>query len=136
MWRANLRTGANADPRRHFANPAPSALEARLGLAADRYHFRVVKVRVLHPRQAAPWVVVEASDRQALASATSSILKLIDPKTQTNDDRTGWAYEGFLFEARDSKGVPFLVTFNWLRGRSPGGGQWASEESLYPFLHL
>jgi hypothetical protein len=134
-WLREIRSRAAAYPRQHFANPAPAVFATRLKLVASRYHFKVVKVRILHARQAAPFVVVETSNRQALSSATSSILKLIDPKARTNDDRTGWAYEGFLFEARDSKGVPFLATFNFWRGPSGGGGQWASEESLYPFAH-
>jgi hypothetical protein len=80
-------------------------------------------------------VVVEANDRHALAASTAAILRLIDPKAPANDDRTGWAWEGFLFEARDNRAVPFLATFNWWRGPNPGGGQWASDPSLYPFAH-
>lgn len=135
MWRVNLRSGALVDPKRHFANPSRATLTSRLRLAAGRFHFTVVKVEILHPRQAAPLVVIHARDKQALANSTSAILHLIDPKARTNDDRTGWAYEGFLFEARDSHGVPFLATFNWWRGPHAGGGQWASDPSLLPFPH-
>jgi hypothetical protein len=92
-------------------------------------------VQILHPRQQAPFVVVETNDKHALAASTAAVLHLIDPKARTNDDRTGWAYEGFLFEARDSHGVPFLATFNWWRGPHAGGGQWAADPSLYPFAH-
>jgi hypothetical protein len=135
MWRAHLRAGALAEPKRDFPNPSQAALSARLRLAARRYHFTVVKVEIFHPREAAPLVVVEAKDKHALAASTGAILHLIDPKAQTNDDRTGWAYEGFLFEARDSRDVPFLATFNWWRGPHAGGGQWAADPSLYPFAH-
>lgn len=135
MWRANLGSGAVADPKQHFPNPARATLNARLRLAASRYHFTVVSVQVFHPRQAAPFVVIEAKDKHALASSTAAILHLIDPKARTTDDRTGWAYEGFLFEARDSHGIPFLATFNWWRGPHAGGGQWAADPSLYPFAH-
>jgi hypothetical protein len=135
MWRANLRSGALADPKQHFPNPSRATFNTRLQLAASRYHFTVVSVQVFHPHQAAPFVVVETKDKHALASSTGSILHLIDPKARTNDDRTGWAYEGFLFEARDSHGVPFLATFNWWRGPHAGGGQWAADPSLYPFAH-
>jgi len=92
-------------------------------------------VTILHPRQQAPFVVVQTKDKHALAASTAAILHLIDPKARTNDDRTGWAYEGFLFEARDSHGVPFLATFNWWRGPHAGGGQWAADPTLYPFNH-
>jgi hypothetical protein len=102
MWRANLRSGALVDPKRHFPNPSRATLTSRLRLAAGRFHFTVVKVEILHPRQAAPLVVIQARDKHALATATGAILHLIDPKARTSDDRTGWAYEGFLFEARDS----------------------------------
>jgi hypothetical protein len=110
-------------------------LEARLRIASSRYDFTVVNVQILHPRQAAPFVAVEAEDKHALAASTPAILRLIDPKAKTSDDRTGWAYEGFLFEARDSHGVPFLATFNWWRGPHAGGGQWAADATLDPFPH-
>jgi hypothetical protein len=135
MWRANLRTGALASPKRHFSNPPRAFFASRLRLAARRYHFVIVEVKILHPRQDAPLVVIEAKDKHALAASTAAILRLIDPKTKTNDDRIGWAYEGFLFEARDTDGVPFLATFNWWRGPHAGGGQWAADPSLFPFSH-
>jgi hypothetical protein len=134
-WRANLRSGALADPKRRFPNPSHATFSSRLRLAARRYHFTLVEVEILHPRQAAPLVVIQARDKHALAASTGAILQLIDPKAPTADDRTGWAYEGFLFEARDSHGVPFLVTFNWWRGPHAGGGQWAADPLLYPFAH-
>jgi len=135
MWRANLRAAALADPNEHFPSPSRAVLGARLRLAASRFHFAVVSVQFFHPRQAAPSVVIETKDEQALSASTPAILRLIDPKARTNDDRTGWAYEGFLFEARDSHGVPFLATFNWWRGPHAGGGQWAVTPSLLPFPH-
>ncbi len=134
-WRANLRAGALADAKSHFANPSRATFNARLRYAARRYHFSVVNVHVLRPRQAAPLVIVEAPNKHALAASTAAILHLIDPKAPTRDDRTGWAYEGFFFEARDSHGVPFLATFNWWRGPHAGGGQWASDPSLFPYPH-
>jgi hypothetical protein len=107
----------------------------RLRRAAARYRFDVVKVAMIRPRQAAPLVVVRTANRLALARATRAILRLLDPKRRTNDDRTGWAYEGFLFRAEDRSGVPFLITFNHWRGPHAGGGQWAASEALLPFEH-
>jgi hypothetical protein len=135
MWRTHLRSGALADPTRRFPNPSTATLASRLRIAAARYHFTVEKIEILHPRQAAPFVVIQARDKHVLASSTRAILQLIDPKARTNDDRTGWAYEGFLFEARDSSGVPFLATFNWWRGPRAGGGQWAADPTPFPFAH-
>lgn len=135
QWRSNLRTSAAADPRKNFVNPAKQTLLARLQAARARYHFDVVSVRFLRPRQLAPLVIVKTRDEHGLAAATPAILRSIDPKARTGDDRTGWAYEGFLFEARNSNGVPFLVVFNNWRGAHAGGGQWAADASLYPFAH-
>jgi hypothetical protein len=134
-WRANLRCGALADPKRNFPNPSRARLGFRLWLAANRYHLRVVRVEILHPRQAAPLVVVKVNDKRALSSSMAAILHLINPKAPTDDDRTGWSYEGFMFEAVDRDGIPFLATFNWWRGPHAGGGQWASEAALLPFEH-
>jgi hypothetical protein len=135
-WHSNLELGARVNPGARFSSPAKSLLLRRLRLAASRYHFTLVKMRVMHPRQAAPFVVVETKDERALSASTPAILRLLDPKTKTNNDRTGWAYEGFLFEARNTNGVPFLATFNWWRNpNSAGGGQAASDQRLYPFQH-
>lgn len=136
-WRSHLRAGARSYPGEHFANMSLATFDRRLRLASRRYRFRVVRVTILHPRQAAPFVVVRARNEHALAVATPAILRLIDPKARTNNDRTGWAYEGFLFEARNRAGVPFLAVFNWWRGvfGRVGGGQWAASEALYPFAH-
>jgi hypothetical protein len=82
-WRANLRAGAIANPTQHFPNPSNGALTSRLQLAASRYHFTVVAVEIFHPRQAAPFVVIKARDKHALAASTPAILHLIDPKTRT-----------------------------------------------------
>lgn len=135
-WRSNLLRGARVNPGARFSNPPKAVLLRRLRLAASRYHFTLVSVRLMHPRQAAPVVVVQTNDEHALSASTSAILRLLDPKTETKNDRTGWAYEGFLFEARNSNGVPFLATFNWWRNpNSAGGGQAASSQRLYPFPH-
>jgi hypothetical protein len=135
-WRTNLQLGARVNPGEHFSSPSKAVLLRRLRVAASRYHFTLVKVQIMHPRQAAPLVVVETSNEQALSASTPAILRLIDPKTRTDNDRTGWAYEGFLFEARNTNGVPFLATFNWWRNPdSAGGGQAASSQPLYPFIH-
>jgi hypothetical protein len=134
-WRAELRSAALAAPGDHFKNLPRSTLFDRLRIQAARKNFAVVSVQLLRPRQLAPLVVVEAADKHAFVAATPAILKAIDPKRSTGDDRTGWAYEGFLLEAVDSNSVPFLVVFNHWRGPHAGGGQWASDPALFPFAH-
>jgi len=134
-WRSALRAGAATDPAKRFPSPPRAWLSRRLREAEQRYGFHVVRVVMLRPRRLAPLVVIRASDRRALARATAAILRRLDPKRLTNDDRTGWAYEGFFFEAQDRRGVPFLLTFNSWRGPHAGGGQWAASEDLFPFAH-
>lgn len=134
-WRADLRSAALVAPGDHFKNLSRSTLFDRLRIQAVRKNFAVVSVQLLRPGQLAPLVVVEAVDKRAFVAATPAILKAIDPKRSTGDDRTGWAYEGFLLEAVDSSGVPFLVVFNHWRGPHAGGGQWASDPALFPFAH-
>jgi hypothetical protein len=82
-----------------------------------------------------PFVIVRTTHYLALARATPSILREIDPKSRTNDDRTGWRYEGFFFEAQDEHSIPFLGAFNFWRGRDGGGGQFARSDPLFPFAH-
>jgi hypothetical protein len=102
---------------------------------ARRYDFEVTSMQLRRPRQLAPSIVVRTRRYVELARATRVILKQLDPKARTNDDRTGWRYEGFFFEGDDEHGVPFLAAFNFWRGPG-GGGQWARSERLYPFAHL
>jgi len=140
QWKAELAAGARHDPRKRFPSPPHRILLERLDRAARIYGFTVLSVSALHPVQAAPLVVVQADERGRFARDVPAILRLIDPRTPTPrkrpDDRLGWAYEGFFLEARNSRGVPILITFNHWRGASVGGGQWAAREDLYPFEHL
>jgi hypothetical protein len=134
-WKVELRRRAREDPRKRFPNPSSAVLRSRLEQAGERYGFEIVSLRLLRPRQLAPLVVVRTTHYAELARATRAILRGIDPKASTGDDRTGWGYEGFYFEARDERGIPFLLTFNFWRGTSGGGGQWARSQALFPFLH-
>jgi hypothetical protein len=134
-WHRELAKRARQDPRRRFPNLAPALFRARLAETAHRYGFEVESVRLNRPRQLAPEVVVRTSHYVALAHAVPTILHAINPRLPARDDRQGWEYEGFYFEARDEHEVPFLVTFDFMRGRSPGGGQWARSNALFPFAH-
>ena len=135
-WRHELATRARQAPGQEFENPRPEELMSRLRAAARRYDFDIVSVTLLRPRQIAPKVIVRSTHYLDLARATHTILSRIDPRTPSGDDARGWRYEGFYFEAEDETGVPFLVTFNFWRGTSGGGGQWARSEPLYPFGHF
>jgi len=134
-WSSQLRRRARRDLLATFPNLPRRVFFARLHRLADRYHFRVVRARILRPAQDAPFVVVQANDQQAFARALPAIRHQLDPKRRTKDDRTGWAYEGFFLEALDSRGSPFLAIFNFERGPGAGGGQWASRDSLFPYPH-
>jgi hypothetical protein len=134
-WRREVRSRGLSAPNQRFNNLAPSELQRRLAALAKAHDFAVVRVEFLRPRQLAPVVIVRTKHYVELAHATSSIIHQIDPKLRTNDDRTGWRYEGFYFEAQDEHGVPFLGAFNFWRGPSAGGGQFARSDPLFPFLH-
>jgi hypothetical protein len=135
-WHDNLRSSALNDPSKYFANLSRKTFNARLHLAAQRYHFIVVRVEMFHPRQFAPLVVVKAKNESALSASTPAIMRLIDPMAPVKNDRTRSAYEGFLFQAQNSHGVPFLVIVNWYRDSlHAGGGQWAADPNLLPFPH-
>jgi hypothetical protein len=134
-WRREVQARARAAPRQQFHNLPPRELRRRLASLANAHDFTVVRVEFLRPRQLAPIVVVRTKHYVGLAHATRSILMRIDPKVRTNDDRTGWRYEAFFFEAQDEHGVPFLGAFNFWRGPHAGGGQWARSDPLFPFAH-
>jgi hypothetical protein len=126
---------AKEDPQARFRNLPRRVFLARLHRLQLRYGFRVVETRILRPVQSAPLVVIQtARDPKSFSGDVPAIQRLLDPKARTGDDRTGWAYEGFYLEARDSRGTPFLAIFNYWRGpHAGGGGQWASDTSLYPY---
>jgi len=134
-WRKELRRGVAERPNVRFENLSPSELRGRLGEAAKRYDFEVVAVRLHRPRQLAPEIVVRTKHYIDLTRAAPAILRRLDPKRSTSDDRTGWRFEGFYFRAEDEHGVPFLIVRNFWRSNGGGGGQWARSERLYPFEH-
>jgi glycosyltransferase involved in cell wall biosynthesis len=135
MWRFELRKRAQEAPRQRFDNLSPQVLRRRLDAAARRYDFEVVSFRLLRPRQLAPRIVVRTRHDVELVHAVPRILRRLDPKAGTGDDRTGWRYEGFWFEADDEHGDPLLAVFNFWRGPHAGGGQWARSDELFPFAH-
>jgi hypothetical protein len=135
-WRTSIAEGARADPGTDFQNPPQAIFIDRLNEAAREYGFSVVRVEILHPLEDAPMVIVQSSDPVGLARATPAILRRLDRKEPAvGQDEREWVYEGFFFEAQDSSGEPFLVTYNSWRGSSVGGGQWARSDDLYPFKH-
>lgn len=137
MWRRELRDRAVADPKTRFPNLPPAELRRRLDVAAEELDFEIVSFRLLEPKQLAPRIVVRTKHyvRLAEAAGPGGLLRRLDPKRNLGDDRTGWRYEGFYFEAQDERGVPFFVVYNFWRGPGPGGGMWARSERLFPFNH-
>jgi hypothetical protein len=133
-WRRELAKRAVQSPGQEFDNLSLAELRVRLRREARAHHFDVVSANFLRPRQLASRIVVETSDYRGLAKATPAILKDIDPRRPVRNDAEGWRFEGFYFEARDRRSVPFLIVFNYWRGLS-GGGQWARSERLFPFEH-
>jgi len=134
-WERELRERALEAPDQRFSNLRPETFKRRLQQAAERYRFEIVSVELPRPKQLAPRVVVRTTHYVELAEATSLILRSIDPRASTGDDRTGWSYEGFYLEARDERGIPFLITSNFWRGTGGGGSQWARSERLFAAPH-
>lgn len=132
-WLGELEKRARAHPRQRFDNPSRSDFGNTLRGLAGRYGFHVVSAKVLRPRQDAPMVVVRTTHYLDLARATAGILRELNPK-DSGDDGEGWHYEGFYWEARDERGVPFLVASTLTRGQVEGQ-QWARSEALYPYAH-
>jgi hypothetical protein len=134
-WVHEIQSRGRRYPAKRFSNPSKDELMGDLRALAHKNDFDVVSVRFLMPRQLAPKIVVHTKHYLDLTHATPAILRRIDPRTAAPDDSQGWKYEGFYFEAQDEHGIPFLIAFNFERGPSPGGGQWARSEPLYPYAH-
>jgi hypothetical protein len=135
-WLQTLRdSAAHGDRANRFPSPPRSILLRRLEDASKRYGFRIARVTVLRPLQRAPVVVVRSDRKVALARATPKIVELFDPRNVTKGNPSGYAYEGYFFEAQDRHGVPYLATFNHWRAPHVGGGEWAAAERLYPHPH-
>jgi hypothetical protein len=112
-----------------FPNPSAAAYRRRVRLVARRYGFRIAELRLLHPLQIAPLLVVRTDrPRRQFIADIPAILAALDP-------RNGQAatFEGFYFEAQDGKG-PFVRTENVYRGEIEGG-QWSADRNDYPFPH-
>ena len=133
-WKQDVSRRSRAAPSERFRNLPPSLFRQRVQAAGRHYGFTIEVVQFLEPRQFAPRVVVETHRYLAIARAIPKIEQSLDPHTGA-DDRIGWAYEGFYLEARDERGIPFVIVSNALRGPSAGGGQWARSEELFPFAH-
>jgi hypothetical protein len=118
----------------HFRSPPATAFLARLRTASRRYDFHVVHVHIYRPLQLAPFVIARTAHPKRLSKAMKAIEQRLDPLNTLSALPTAWTYEGFYFEARDTKDVPAFLVFNYVRGGIVGG-QWARSEALYPFPH-
>jgi hypothetical protein len=135
-WLKEARASAKSGDRtRSFPSPSRTVLMHRLRQAQTRYSFRIISVTMLHPLQRAPVIVIRSDQKHTVAKATPAIINLFDPRRVTKSNPSGYTYEAYFFEARDAHGIPYLATFNRWRPPHVGGGQWAAQESLYPFPH-
>ncbi|HEY1480970.1 MAG TPA: hypothetical protein VGF46_13110 [Gaiellales bacterium] len=131
-WQDELRVGARIEPGLRFPNLSAATLRTRLASEARRYHFEIISLKLLRPRQLAPLIIVEADRPHELAAATEAILQQLDPAPASG--RTPAAFEGIFFEARGSDGSPLSIAYDSWRGgpNRTGGGQWAVTRSLLP----
>jgi hypothetical protein len=116
-----------------FPNPTPAAFESRVKLVGRRYGFEVEELRLLRPRQLAPLLIVRTGrNRKAFVKDVTAIMALLDPRS--NDERhSAETFEGFFFEADDSRG-PFVRVERESRGQSEGG-EWSWNPCVEPYPH-
>jgi hypothetical protein len=126
-FKREIRIAARKNPELRFDSPPRAELLTRLRHEAAEHQFHIVSLQMLHPDQLAPMVIVSTSRYESLARAAAGILKSLN-------GRKFGRYEGFYFEARDERGVPFFTTETLRRDRVEGG-EWARSEALYPFPH-
>jgi hypothetical protein len=129
------RLGQERRSGRQLPEPVANRPDRSPEAGPRRYGFQIVSVKLLHPLQAAPVIVIRSNNNLPIAHATPAIIELFDPRHVTKRNPSGYAYEAYFFEARDGHGVPYLATFNHWRAPGVGGGEWAADESLYPFPH-
>jgi hypothetical protein len=134
-WEHEIQSRGRRYPAKRFANPSNDELMVNLRALARKNDFELVSVRLLMPRQLAPMIVVRTKHYLDLAHATPAILDELDRRSGARKGSQAWNYEGFYFEAQDEHGIPFLIAFNFRRGPSPGGGELARSEPLYPYSH-
>jgi hypothetical protein len=106
--------------------------DPRLARLAHRYDFQLVSFRYLASDQAASLIVETRRRLQAFAADVSKIERTVDPVWHG-----GLSYHAFFFEARDSRGIPFIATQHSIvnaHGQLEGE-QWARGPTLYPFAH-
>jgi hypothetical protein len=116
-----------------FPNPSRSVLRRRAQIVAERRGYELARVRFLHPFQDAPIVVFRTNDKKRFAHDVVAINNYLDPRVNASN-QTAATYEGFFLEGEDTKGVPFLVTTQILRGEV-SGSQWAWDPCFLPYAH-
>jgi hypothetical protein len=117
-----------------FPNLSPATFRRRVELVGRRYGFTVEDLRLLHPRQLAPLLVVHTErDRKAFVADVPKIMRLLDPVSTGSGGPTAITFEGFFFAAEDNNG-PFVRVENVYRGETEGG-QWSWNPCYYPYAH-
>lgn len=135
--------GAKQDPGPRFPHVRRARFLRALEREGARFHYSVERLDVIRGRDGAPFIVLRVpGSLKAFSESLGTLERRLDPVSRrppiTSDDgfRIGHTkYEAFFLEAVDSRDIPFLVVWNVWRQPLGGGGQWAREESLLPFLH-
>lgn len=116
-----------------FPNPQAATLTTRIRAVGKKYGFRIASLRLLHPDQLAPLLVITTTrNRKRFAHDVPAIMRLLDP-TRTARTTTTVTFEGFYLEAEDETG-PFVSVDDAYRGEIMGG-EWAANPCLYPYPH-
>jgi hypothetical protein len=115
-----------------FPNPTPAAFRNRVALVGRRFGFHIASLRLLHPEQLAPVLIVRTSrPRKAFAKDVGTIMSLLAPTSfAPHLHRVAETFEGFFVAAEDSRG-PFWYSSNGGRSNDEGRA-WAASGCLLP----
>jgi hypothetical protein len=139
QFRSDVATAAEQDPEPQFEQASRASIASVLDANSASFGYSVERVEVLPGRDGAPLIVLRVrGDLHTFARLLPTLERTVDPLSGKVDPSTGerrMKYEALFLEAVDGNGVPFLVIWNVWRQPIGGGGQWAREESLFPFAH-
>lgn len=132
-WETEIAAAAREDRDGVFQGFSRTEFERRLETGVQRFGFRVVELQWLTPLQAAPALVLQLDDPDALDHLERlhddilAMYAILDPRVA--DGRS--TFEAFYFEARDADGVPFVAYANHSRGDEPAGAVWTRFDDFY-----
>ena len=118
-WQSALERGARTNPTSRYPNPPRKELIARLR-ASVGWGFKLLSIRMRHPLQDAPVVIVKVHPLARNRGNTDTLLVDLLAALKSSDGKQ--LYEGFFVEALDNGGTPFYA--RWLASRAQVSEGW------------